>query len=150
MEKRKIIGTTLILIGSVIIFSSFSSMTGFSIANSVEKDLGSILGFGFVIGGILVFMARKQKEGNLAKQILKDGGVIQSSRKLRRISKKVEKQEGYSGREVKEGYQVLGKDGNPLTVIPSHDVSVGVYRSIMGALATGKSSFRKRDSYSTN
>jgi len=151
MKVNKILGIVLFLIGGFLIFNSFSSMTGFAVAEFVGKGASSILGFVFVLVGVLVFMAGgKQKEGNLAKQILKDGGVILDSRKLRRISKKVEKQEGYSGREVKEGYQILDRDENPLTVIPNHDVSAGVYRSIMNSLATGESSFRKRTGYLDN
>ena len=61
MEKRKILGAILILIGFVLILNSFSGMTGFAVADSIGKGVSSILGFVFVIGGFLVFIGGQQE-----------------------------------------------------------------------------------------
>ena len=85
-----------------------------------------------------------EKEGNLAQKILESGKIIQNPRELKRIANEV----GYTGKESKEGYKVLCNEGI-LTVIPKHKVSIGVYRSILKALATGKSNYGRRTSYSS-
>lgn len=141
MEKRKILGIVLFLIGGFLIFNSFSGMTGFVVAENIEKNISSIIGLMLVIGGIVLFV--RGKEGNLALEIKKSGAIITNPKKLRKISNKM----GYEGRLVKEGYQVLN-NGRPLTVIPNHNISTGVYRSIINALSTGESNFRKRTDYS--
>lgn len=60
MEKRKIIGTTLILIGFLFILNSFPGITGFAVAESVGNGVSGILGLVFVVGGVLVFNLENQ------------------------------------------------------------------------------------------
>ena len=136
--------------GIFILVSSQSGMTGNVVSERVSS-VSSILSLVLIVGGIL-FMAegREKKEGNLAQKILDSGAIITDSRKLRKLANKIAKQQGYSGREVKEGYQILDANGNPLTVIPKSHISKGVYYNIMGALATGESNFRKRTGYSSS
>jgi len=55
-KKFKIIGATLILIGCVFILNSFSTITGFAIADSIGKGVSSIIGLVLVGGGIVMFM----------------------------------------------------------------------------------------------
>jgi energy-coupling factor transporter transmembrane protein EcfT len=142
-------GIFLILMGSLFILNSLSGITGFIIAKSIGKNISSIFGFVLVVGGILVLMSiRIIKEGNLAKQILTNGEIILNPKKLKKIAKQIEREKGYYGRKVKEGYQVLDKNRIPLTVIPKHNISKGVYYSIIKSLATGIPSFRKRTDYS--
>ena len=151
LKLQRIFGGALILTGFIFILNSLSSITGFIISQNLGKGVGSIFGLVFIICGILIFVSsREVKEGNLAKQLLENGAIVQDSKKLRKIAKKVGKQEGYFGREVEEGYQILNKNKKPLTVIPRHNISAGVYRSIMNALVTGESNFRKRTAYSSN
>lgn len=141
------------IIGVFLLASSESGITGNVISERVSA-VSSIFSLMLVIGGVLVFMTeREKKEGglekNLAREILQNKQIILDPRKLRKIANKIAKQQGYSGREVKEGYQILDANGNPLTVIPHKNISRGVYYSIMEALATGESNFRKRTGYSS-
>lgn len=149
MQMEKIIGALMFFIGTILILNSFSGITGFVVAESIGKGISSILGFALIVGGIL-FMAegREEKEGNLAQKILDSGAIILDPRKLRKIAKKISRQQKYFGKEVKEGYQILDANGNPLTVIPHNHISKGVYHNIMEVLATGESNFRKRTGYS--
>lgn len=144
----KIMGVLLLLIGFIFIFSSFSKLTGNIVAEKITGSIASWIGLVFLVGGFAFFLMGKEKgregklETNLAQQVINDRKIITKSRDLINISKKM----GYQGRQVKEGYQVLGRDGKPLTVIPRHkEVSGGVYQSVIEALATGESSFRKRN-----
>lgn len=147
-EKFRIgIGTLSLLIGVFLVLDSFSGITGHVVSEQTGKGIGSILGLAFVIGGLLLFaleIQERRKEGglerNLAQEILKSGKVMLETRKLKRLANRM----GYDHREVREGYQVLGYGGGPITVIPNHRrVSIGVYRNIVRALATGESSFRR-------
>jgi len=57
MKKlNKIIGSFLFIIGMVLIFNSFSGMTGFVVAESIGRHVSSILGFVLIIGGGVLFM----------------------------------------------------------------------------------------------
>lgn len=140
---QKAAGVILFFIGFIFILNSLSGMTGFAIAESIGKIPSSIIGLIFIIGGILLFV--RGKESNLALEVKKSGAIITDPRRLRKIANKM----GYEGRWVKEGYQVLGKNGRPLTVIPNHNISTGVCRSVIDVLSTGKSNFRKRIGYSS-
>ena len=144
----KLTGVILILIGIILILNSLSGITGFVISESIGTSVSGIIGLAFIIGGVffLFLSSRKQKEGNLAKMVKDSGTIITNPKKLRKISKQM----GYNGMWVKEGYQVLDKNKKRLTMIPHHNISEGVYRSIINALSTGKTSFRKRTGYSSS
>ena len=117
---KKLIGAVLILTGFIFILNSFSGITGFAVAESVRKIPSSIIGIVLIVGGALVFL--RGKESNLALEVKKSGAIITNPGKLKKIAHEM----GYKGRKVKEGYQILDKDGKPLTVIPKHNIPPGV------------------------
>lgn len=141
--KKKIIGGSSALIGAILILNSLSGITGFVISQQLENTPSLFFGIILFVGGLALFVLEAREGGlekNLARDILKSGKVLSKSREI----KKVVDQMGYNYRETKEGLQVLDKNGRPLTVIPKHPtISFGVYKSIMKALATGESSFRR-------
>jgi len=134
-----------LILGFVLILnSSIRNITG----NIIEGGINfgdSLLGLAFISVGLVFFLTKeselekKVKEDNLAQQVLKIGKIYSKQREFKRIANRM----NYSGREFKEGYQILDYNGNPLTVIPKHKISKGVHYSILKALATGESSFRK-------
>lgn len=142
MDYKKTLGILFALAGMILIFDPLR-ITGFVIAENIGGEINSVLGLVFVIGGIIFFMAGRTWEGglelNLAQKILKSRKILEHPREIKSIATQM----GYGWRAVKEGYQILNKDGTPLTVIPKHNVAKGTYYGIMKALATGESSFRK-------
>ena len=135
----KILGATSFLIGCVFVLNSFFGVTGFIIAEFVGKRTGSLIGLAFIIIGILLFL-RGRLEHSL--DLFKSRGIITDPKKLKKVAGRIIKQRGHSGREVKEGYQILDKRNKPLTVIPRH-ISKGVYFGIRDALLTGEPNFRR-------
>lgn len=149
LEKRAL-GYSLIILGIIVIFlKPILSITGSALAENifiVSNWLFIIIGIGLILIGLAE--AREVQEGELesaiAKELLRRGGVITKRKQLIKEVKKIEREMGYSHREVKEGYQVLNRHGAPLTVVPnSPDISVGVYRGVLKALAIGMPSFRR-------
>jgi len=146
--KRKLIGSISLLIGIVLILNSFSGITGFAIAQEISTTPSFIFGLILFLGGLVLLASdrRESKEGGLenrAQRILKSGARL-STKKL----KKLARQMGYEGRDAgREGYRIFKPDGTILTDIPKHngDLPDGTYYSILTALATGESSFRKRN-----
>ncbi|MCK5625119.1 hypothetical protein KAI04_04735 [Candidatus Pacearchaeota archaeon] len=141
--KLKWSGFVFILIGFVfIINSSFKSITGNIIQEGIHLS-GSILGFVFLIAGLVLFLASKKAGGlekNLAKQILASGKILSKPREFKKIALEM----NYNfGKEVKEGTQILDKYGKILTVIPKHNISKRVYHSILKAFSTGESNLRR-------
>lgn len=135
---RKIIGIILFLIGAILIFNSFSGMTGFVVSNLVGKGISSILGFGFIIGGGILLILESRLERNL-EDFKNKTAIITDPKKLMKIANRL----GYDRRNVKEGCQILNEKGKPITVIPKHSFSKRVYFNIRDALLTGQSNFRK-------
>lgn len=149
-ERKRARGYSLIILGIIVIFlKPITSLTGFAIADNISAIsnwLFIAIGAGLISIGLLE--ARGAQEGGLesalARELLERGGVITRRKKLIKEVKKIEREMGYSHREVKEGYQVLDRQGAPLTVVPnSPDISIGVYRNVLKALATGTPSFRR-------
>ena len=120
----------------------FSNLTiiGAVIGARASNSLSWITIVFFVIGVVLLV----EREGNLAQRVRESGTVITRPKKLKSIARKM----GYEIKEAREGSKVLDYEGKPLTIIPNHDFSRGVYRGIITALATGESSFRRRPDYS--
>ena len=141
---KRFVGVLLFWVGVVVILNSFSfgsNITGFAINTMTWKIGFSLFGLLVLVGGIVLFMmaGREVKEGNLAQQVKDSGAIILKTSKLKSIARKM-----YTIKNVKEGTQVLDANGRPITVIPNHrTVTPGVYRSIIGALASGHSSFRR-------
>ncbi len=137
MKTSRIISLLLVLFGFIFVFNSLSGITGNIIIEKFDEQVSSIFGLVLILLGLIVFLSGLEK--NLAQEVMESGAVITDPRKLRKIATRM----GYSGRNVKEGYQILDRAGKPLTVIPRH-LKYGTYKSIIEALATGESSFRKR------
>lgn len=55
MKKLGVFGSFLLIVGAVLILSSFSGMTGFAISNGVNGQVCSALGIALFVGGILIF-----------------------------------------------------------------------------------------------
>lgn len=135
--KKRFFGLTLVLV-SILILSFNLTPTAAAIGTSSSNSLNIIALITLIIG--LVLFLGDSLERNLALETLKSGAVITDPRKIEKIARKM----GYNeGREVKEGYQILDEHGKPLTVIPRHNISGGVYRNIMKSLSTGESTFRR-------
>ncbi len=135
MNKKRFFGIAFIILSFLIVLFNVS-LTGAVIGTSFS-NISSLVAVIFFIVGILLIKGSKLE--NLAKKIMDSGAVITDPKKLKKIAIKM----GYEGRNVKEGYQILDENKKPLTVIPNHNVSTGVYRSIIKSLATGNSSFRR-------
>jgi len=138
MQKRKILGLIL-LIFSIFIIPFNRKFTGAIIGAKISMGINVISIILLVIA--IILLTKFNLERNLAQETLRSGAVITDPKKIIKIARKM----GYdSGREVKEGYQVLNH-GKPLTVIPRHRVSQGAYRKIMKSLSSGESNFRRYD-----
>lgn len=141
MEKGAlvVISTILVIIGLILLVSSLS-LTGNVVSENLGKAPGSILGLMFIIGGFVLFLARKREEGNLAKQVLESGAILSKPREVIKIAKKMYDVVGNK----REGYNVL-YEGGRLTTIPGHGtIPKGTFYSIMRALATGQPNLRRR------
>ncbi|MFH1802046.1 MAG: hypothetical protein ABH864_01185 [archaeon] len=60
MRKKGLIflGVLLVVLGAVLLLSSFSGMTGFAVFEGVSSKVGGVVGVVFVLGGLGVLMAR--------------------------------------------------------------------------------------------
>ncbi len=138
MIKRRFFAIALIL-ASLFLLSFNLTPTAAVIGTPFSGSL-NIASLIMLVAGLVLFIIEGEHERNLAFETLKSGAVITDPRKIEKIARKM----GYTeGREVREGYQILDDRGKPLTVIPRHNISGGVYRGIMKALSTGESTFRK-------
>lgn len=140
-KSLKLTGIFIIFIGVTMILRSFSgSITGYVISETFGANSFSLIGLIIVIFGFIVFEVSKKKLENLAQEAIDSGKVVTNARELKKIANKM----NYSGKNVKEGYQILDKYEKPLTVIPNHkEISPGVSRKILYSLATGESNFRR-------
>jgi hypothetical protein len=135
MRGLKVLGFIFILMSFAIISANII-LTG-AVIGTFHTNIPSIIALAFFVAGIILF--EEAKEGNLAARILKSGAIITDPKKIEKIARRM----GYDEiRFVKEGRQIL-HDGRPLTVIPHHPLSAGVYRSIMKSLSSGEPSFRR-------
>lgn len=136
MKREKIFGILFI------IFSLTTLSLNLKITRAVvgtEKIGINIISLIFLIIGLAFFMYESGIERNLAREVLEQGRFISDPRKIKQIAHKM----GYTnGKEVKEGYEILKTNGKPLTVIPRHNISKGVYYNIMESLSSGESNFR--------
>jgi hypothetical protein len=147
MNKKRILGISLFLLGVVLIVVSTSpTPTGAAIGTGQYGNSLSLVGLVLIIGGMVVLMAKAQLE-NLAQEVLNSGRHVGKSKELKKISNKM----GYSGKNVREGYQVRDEDGNVITVIPNHnEINSYVSKSVLKALATGESNYGKRTGYQSD
>jgi hypothetical protein len=137
MNKGKTIGIILIIC-SMLSVTFNPRITGAAINTNLIFGM-DILSIFFMILGILL-LTQFSLEKNLAQQTLQSGAIITDPKKIIKIAKKM----GYnSSKKVKEGFQILDDSGKPLTVVPRHHISSGVYRSIMKSLSSGESNFRR-------
>jgi len=136
MKSKRIIGLSLVFL-SVFALLFNLRITGAVIGTNFPIGLNFIALVFLIVG--LVFFINGGLERNLAQEKLESGAVITDPKKIKKIAKKM----GYdSGREVREGYEILDDSGKPITVIPNHQLSRGVYKNIMKSLSTGESNFR--------
>lgn len=138
--NNKLIGSIFILISIGLTISNFT-ITGAVIGTSSSNSL-SLVAIAFLIIGLILTL---QRERNYAQEILEQRKYVDDTRELKRIAGKM----GYTLIDgYKEGTRVY-KGNEVLTVIPHHRKieGKGTVRSILEALATGESSFRKRHAH---
>lgn len=146
MRKNQIVGFIFLILGGILILNTFSGISGYIIIEEIPVSSSGFFGLVFLLVGIiLVLMEGGLEKITYAQEIKASGAIITSPRKLIKIAKK----SGYTviKRKGGEGSRVLKPDGSNLTDIPRHNISTNVYRSIITALATGESSYRKRSRY---
>ncbi len=141
MRWKKLSGMLLILSACFIVFLNHGftgAVIGLLFSSIGYSDLAALV---MLVAGILLHLHGNHEgtlEKNIAADILKSGAVITDPKKIEKIARKM----GYEEKEVKEGHQII-YNNHPLTVIPRHNISKGVYYSIMKALSSGESNFRK-------
>jgi len=141
MKKRTIIKKSLGLV--TVVISSIGlilnkSITGAVIGTTVSNSVSLIAIALFIVG--LTLMASKDR--NYAQEIIDKGAYMDDTNELRKIARRM----GYDLQEAKrEGTRVYSGKA-VVTVIPRHRKIQGreTQKSILEALATGESSFRKR------
>ena len=136
MNKKRITGFAFIVLAIGITLSNIS-ITGAVIGTSISNSLSLAAIVFLIIGLVLTF----QRDRNYAQEILDQRRYVDDNRELKKIARKM----GYTLMEgYKEGTRVYS--GNEvLTVIPNH-IKIcwkGTAKSILEALATGESSFRR-------
>jgi hypothetical protein len=140
MNKKRITGFVFIVLAIGITISNIS-ITGAVIGVTISNSLSLVSIILLVVGLILV----THQDRNYAQEILNQRRYVDDTRELKKIAKKM----GYTLMEgYKEGTRVY--DGESvLTVIPNHRKigGKGTAKSILEALATGESSFRKRHAH---
>jgi len=136
MNKKRITGFAFIVLAIGITLSNIS-ITGAVIGTSISNSLSLAAIVFLIIGLVLTF----QRDRNYAQEILDQRRYVDDTRELKKIARKM----GYTLMEgYKEGTRVYS--GNEvLTVIPNHRKigGKGTAKSILEALATGESSFRR-------
>ncbi len=140
MKKKRFIGLAFIAISLIIIVSN-ASITGAVIGTSSSNSLSLVAIIFFVAGLVLM----SQRDRNYAQEILEQRRYVDDTRELKKIARKM----GYNLMEgYKEGTRVY-KGNEVLTVISNHRKieGKGTVKSILEALATGESSFRKRHAH---
>ena len=69
----RILGIILLLIGIVLLLNSIPTIIGFVIFGNVSKQVGSILGIAFVVGGLMLLMSSKRdKMEKLEKKLVEE------------------------------------------------------------------------------
>lgn len=137
MNKKRILGIALIILSSAVIISNIN-ITGAVIGSPLLISLNLIAVALFIIGIILTIYESK----NYAREILERRRYIDDPREMMKIARKC----GYTlDKGHREGAKVYNGD-NIITVIPTNHPRIDkrVSNSILEALATGESSFRKR------
>ncbi len=140
MRKKRFIGLILIVMSLIILVSNVK-ITGAVIGAPISTSINFIAITLLVVGLILT----SQRERNYAQEILEQRRYVDDTRELKKIARKM----GYSLIEgYKEGTKIYNEN-EVLTVIPNHRKieGRGTVKSILEALATGESSFRKRHSH---
>lgn len=137
MNKKRIAGFIFIFVAIAIIISNLS-ITGAVIGKAISNSLSLIAAIFLIVGIVLA----TYKGRNIAQEILDTGRYVDSTKYLKKVARKM-------GYELKEGYKEGTKvcDGDVvITIIPNHRKirARGTSISILEALATGQSSFRRR------
>ena len=135
--KRRVFGFVLVII-SIVLTLFNSTITGAVIGSNLSNYSNFFASLCFVVGLILMSNGGKR---NIAEEMLKQRRYVDNTRELKGIARKM----GYilvDG--YKEGTRVCRGD-EVITVIPNHrKVSGrGTIVSILEALSTGESSFRR-------
>lgn len=124
-------GFLLMVVGIVLLFNSFSGITGLVIFENIKKEAGGILGVVFVIGGIGILMSRARYSrayNEIAARVYESLGTRNAyGHKTEQISvtesriaahSPFDKREVHSiiKREIDSGRLVLDKSGNAISI----------------------------------
>lgn len=140
MNKKRIIGFVFIVLAIGITLSNVS-ITGAVVGTSISNSFSLVAVIFLIFGFILTF----QRDRNYAQEILDEGKYVDDTRELKKIARIM----GYTLMEgYKEGTRVYNRN-EVLTVIPNHRKigGKGTAKSILEALATGESSFRRHQAH---
>jgi len=137
MNKKRIFGLSFITLAVVIIILN-AKITGAFVGTVFSNSLSFAALIFFVVGILLFF----EKQKNYAQEVLESRRYVDKTGELKRIAREMgyELVEGY-----REGTRVL-KGDKVLTVIPKGKRvnGKGTIISILEAMATGESNFRRR------
>jgi hypothetical protein len=162
MDWKRGFGIGLLFI-SIFLIATNKVITGNIIGIKNQTPLGIFGIIVFLIGLSLIIISKKsglerhilpfetispgndtypQENKNYAQEALDNGKTVDRRRDLLKIA-------GRMGYTIKGGYnegiRVFDLDGNTITAIPSHSrVNPNTSKDILRALATGKSTFKKR------
>tara|TARA_Y100000310_G_C20494688_1_gene720949 strand:- start:46 stop:537 length:492 start_codon:yes stop_codon:yes gene_type:complete len=162
MNWKRGLGIGLLFI-SIFLIAINKTITG-NIIGTKEQDLLGILGvIVFLIGISLIAISNRSglerrilpyetihpgndtyppKKKNYAQEALDNRKKIDKTRDLLKIAGRMgyETQGGY-----REGIRVFDQEGNTITAIPTHaKININTSKDILKALATGKSTLKKR------
>ena len=139
MKKKIIIGIILAILGIVLIINSQIRILEISLSPSgTEVNINLITGIALLIFGVILMHNGGR---NYAKEALDNRKYVDNPKEMLSIAKKL----GYELRESsKEGKKVYNGKQVIATIPTNHArISKGASRSILEALATGESSFRR-------
>ena len=151
MKKRVnlILSAAFFVLGVFFIINSKANITGAVIGISINSTFSLILGIAFVFVSVILFIVGKED----LEQRLNEAGIALQQRRIYTKRNELIRLAIRCGYELSKGRRegTLVKDphtGAIITVISDHPtILYGTSRGIMRALATGQSSYRRRNIY---
>ena len=142
----RFVGFVSIFIGLILIFNSFSRITGFTIIESIEEEMSSIIGIILFIAGILLLSTSRVAESPLEQKVGEDKKVTKIRREIEQTlcSGSIGTERDWRNIATRLGYNLV-EGGNHTSVyngdhlvtqIPRHrgDLKKGTYRGILSSL----------------
>jgi len=144
MNKKRLLGAVLVLVGIVLIINSQVGLTGAVIgAGEIGSWISLVLGLVLLGGGVVVLMAkeREPKVGGLEKKTEKLKAQIKQELKSGKVGtydhlKKLARDLNYRLEDLRNGHTGVYLGIVRITEIPNHrgDAPKGLYRGVLNAL----------------